>query len=82
MENLKNKTIKQFYYDTDDGEIIITMLKTKHKNYYEWLGQVAHYGVVIFLLGGERIGNRTLKETADYCAYTYYDEIIATKGEL
>lgn len=80
MENLTNKTIKQYYYDTDEGQIIITRLKEKGKNWSEWWGQVEGYGIVTFLFGGERIGNRTEKETADYCAYEYYDVIIDTKG--
>ena len=75
MDNLSNKTIKQFYYDTDAGTLIITLLKTKHTKMCEWYGHMAGYGVVNFLIGGEKIDNRSYKTTADYLATEFYDEI-------
>lgn len=81
MDNLSNKTIKQFYYDTDEGSIIITKLKEKGKNWAEWWGHVEGYGNAIMLFSGEKIDTRKDEDTADYCAFEYYDDIIDTKGE-
>lgn len=80
MDNISNKTIKQFYYDTDNGKIIITKLEEKGKNWAEWWGHVEGYGKAIMLFGGEKIDNREDTQTADYCAFEYYDDIIDTKG--
>ena len=81
MDNLNNKTIKQFYYDTAEGNIIITKLEEKGKNWAEWWGHVEGYGATTFLFGGEKIDNRTDKEVADYCEYNYFDNIISVKGD-
>lgn len=80
MDDLSNKTIKQFYYDTAEGNIIITKLKEKGKNWAEWWGHVEGYGNAIMLFAGEKIDNREDKDTADFCAYNYFDDIIDTKG--
>lgn len=78
MDNLNDQNVKQYHYDTDNGEIIITRLKTKGTNYYEWWGHVKEHGKMVFLFGGSKLTNKSEKETADYCAYSYYDEIIDT----
>ena len=78
MDNLHTKTIKQFYYDTDNGTLCITMLKDKKTKQYEWWGHMVGFCRMEMLFGGAKIPNRTLQETADYCAYEYYDIILDT----
>lgn len=73
MDNLKGKTIKQFYYSIDyelDGEteqtIIITAIIDKKTKMVEWYGHVKNYGIITFLVGGVQLKHRTWQEMADY----------------
>lgn len=81
MDNLTGKSIQQFNFDTDEGEIIITAIIDESKNFVEWWGHVKGYTVSIMLFGGNKIDNRSYNDTALYCVSEFYDAIIDTKGD-
>lgn len=78
MDNLKGKTIKQFYYEIDNATIIITAIIDRETKMVEWWGHLMDYGVMKFLVGGIQLKHRTWKETASYMVGEFYDEIIDT----
>lgn len=81
MDNLKDKSIQQFNFDTDDGEIIITAIIDESTNFVEWWGHVKGYCTSIMLFGMDKKHSRSYNDTALYCVSEYYDAIVDTKGE-
>ena len=78
MDNLKNSTIKQYFYDTDCGNVYI--LSIKGKDYTEFWGGVTGFGTVKMLFGIEnheitRKKHETMKAWADFALYDYYEII-------
>ena len=78
MDNLKGKTIKQFYFETDNGAIVITAIIDRQTKMTEWWGHLMGYGVAKFLVGGIHLKHRTWKETAEWMLCEFYDDIIDT----
>ena len=78
MDNLKGKTIKQFYIEIDNGTIVITAIIDRETKQVEWWGHLMGYGVAKFLVGGIYLKHRTWQETAQYMAWEFYDDIIDT----
>ena len=75
MDNLKNKSIKQFYYDTDAGNIVITAIIERETKFVEWYGHIVGYGNVKYLFGEYHKTKQTYRQIADYCAWEYFDTI-------
>lgn len=78
MGNLKTSTIKQYFYDTDCGNVYIIAIKGK--DYTEFWGGVTGFGRMEMLFGLEnykitRKKHETMKAWADFALYDYYDII-------
>ena len=86
MDNLKGKTIKQFYFNIDeeladgttDNAVVITAIIDKTTKMVEWYGHLKGYATIKFLVGGIQLKHKTWKETAEWMLCEFYDDIIDT----
>jgi hypothetical protein len=51
MDNLTNKTIKQFYFDTDYGKMCITCVTDKDYEFTDFYGHIIGWGTIQHLIG-------------------------------
>ena len=51
MENLSNKTIKQYYFKTKYGTIVITALINKETKFVDYWALLGGYGVMEYMFG-------------------------------
>lgn len=81
MDNIKNKTIKQFEFNTDDGVIIITAFIDKTTKVNEFWGHIKGYGIAFMLYGLDMPEGITLEQYAETLAWDYFDELMNSKGD-
>ena len=86
MENLNNKTIKQYYINAECGTIIITALIHNDTNFVEYYGQLAGMGEVHHIVGvyyqsEDDILNFAEEASADFLE-TAWEEIESSLVEL
>lgn len=78
MDNLKGKTIKQFYFEADNDTIVITAIIDRQTKMTEWWGHLMGYGVMKLLVGGVQLKHGTWTSTANYMFDEFYDDIVDT----
>lgn len=74
MDNLSNKTIKQFNFNTDFGVVCITVLQDKETKFVEFWGHNIGYGNVHFLIGHQYFKGMNLKKYAYKYLSEFYDD--------
>jgi len=86
MENLNNKTIKQYYINAECGTIIITALIHNNTNFVEYYGQLAGMGDVHQIFGVYYENEKDITDFAEQASsdflVTAWDEVENTLVEL